>query len=236
MSAVRKLSHDLALAEVMAGRQKPPDAATQALQRYLSKPTSSRFTALFPYLRRPVHFGVARAILPVRPVVALSQEDLEQDVFLHLLDHNARILRQFRPKKGPLRSYVRIVAYNKAVDRLRRCDQWPSFDGDVNTAVLSRVVDCVEHRDTFCKLVHHLETTAHNGGPQAVLQALIQGETLRNVAQQTGLSAKYLDKCASELRKRARDWRTAQNSVASSSDQLSSGPSTPEDANSPSQT
>ncbi len=210
MSAAQNPSQSLALAEMMAGRTRPSDAATQALQHYLSKPSSERFEALFPHIRPPVHLGVNRALLPVRLFCSYARDDLEQDVYLHLISHNARVLRQFRPRKGSLQRFVRGIAYDKASDRIRRCENPLPLDGDLEAALRTRPIDAVEHRDTVLKLVHYLETTAHNGGPQAVLQALIKGDALRSVAKQTGLSAKYLDKCACELRKRARDWRLAQ--------------------------
>ena len=95
----------------------PCEDSTALLQQALSGDRDA-WDALFTHLW-PVVVGT---ISPksTMPAGSLSVEDLAQNVFIRLLEDNARRLRLFSPSKGALESYVAKIAHNSWIDHIQR--------------------------------------------------------------------------------------------------------------------
>lgn len=86
-----------------------------------------------------------------------EQEDVKQEICLHFIEDNLRVLRQYRPTGKDFGAWFYVSAYNKARDVLRKrnreitiVDSEP-VEGDIATPVGSRVSNHPEADDHLRK-------------------------------------------------------------------------------------
>jgi RNA polymerase sigma factor (sigma-70 family) len=66
--------------------------------------------------------------VPPRPMRGLNQEakeDLIHDIYLHCINHNFRVLRQYKNTGKPFAAWLYVVAHNYCIDHLRAEEQTP---------------------------------------------------------------------------------------------------------------
>lgn len=69
----------------------------------------------------------------LRSFEAQEQEDVKQEIVLHCIAHDFRVLRQYKPIEKGFGSWFYVIAYNKAMDILRksgRSIKFTDFDLD----------------------------------------------------------------------------------------------------------
>lgn len=185
----------------------------RALDRFLRTRASRDFRVLHDRLLSTVHQAAAGALAgdPQKRGRELLA-DLIQDAFLHLVADDARVLRAYEPSRGRLRPFVKRIALNRARDRLRSPHLGEAVDGTIEIEehhASASEEPSLEDRDLLQKLVAHLVQTLPGGRPLA-LAAMLRDERPQAVAERTGLSSAYVNRCFSDVRRHARRWREAQ--------------------------
>ena len=119
----------------------PPDPTMELLRECIEGDPDARRRLVEDY-SGIVSYGVSVIFQQFgRPSRREEIEDLCQDVFLSLFDHDARKLRQYQGRNGcSLASWLRVVANRLTIDRLRREGRMISLD-DPDSAESSRIRD-----------------------------------------------------------------------------------------------
>ncbi|MEL6183600.1 MAG: sigma factor [Myxococcota bacterium] len=189
----------------------PPrfDAAERALARYLDGGRKQAdFPSLHEELSPSVHIGCARALQALRGGRRSQLPDLAQEVWIHLLAHEARVLHLFDANKGSLRSFITRVAQRRARDLLRRV---PVGDADVEVTECSRVdeLEALRHeaRDALDKLAEELDAELTARARPIFHAFFVQGANPGEVSDQVGVTRAYVHKCTAAVRRFARAWR-----------------------------
>ncbi len=163
-----------------------------------------------------VHARVARVLLasplPVWHIRA-EVEDLTQEVFAHLFDNNARILRGWNPARGAsLRNHVGLVA-ERRVRSLLRSGRWTHWREQLTAAEdLESHAGPVESpaRRTAEQQCYERVIASARGrlSPQGRLMMdllLIQQQPIAEVAELTGMTLASLYAWRSRLQKLMRE-------------------------------
>jgi RNA polymerase sigma factor (sigma-70 family) len=109
-----------------------------------------------PFIRR-----IAARLVP--PHVRHLREDLVQEVWVHLLSNNYRVLQQWN-RRSPLPHYVAIVASNLIRDRLARRaiptvpmdddSDWPDPDDPLRAIEVRQLAECLERAKNRLSQMH----------------------------------------------------------------------------------
>ncbi|MEL7370294.1 MAG: sigma-70 family RNA polymerase sigma factor [Myxococcota bacterium] len=195
----------------------PSDDAVDALERYLRQPGQGQFRAVEPFLTPIIHIAAANAVRRDRHQRGRECiPDLMQEVWIHLLSDNARVLRGFDSERGSLSAYVGRIAYNRARDRLRSPYLGDRTAQDAGTGALAlRTYDpepSLEASDFLGRLVRYFERTLSGGMRQIFQQSFVEDQDSDATSQALGLSPSYVLKCRSEIRRRAKSFRERQGS------------------------
>ena len=167
---------------------------------------------LTEYLLPVVHARVARVLVacPV-PGVALRAEveDLTQEVFAHMFENDARILRSWNPNRGAsLRNFVGLVAERRVRSLLRsgRWTHWrehPASVTDIETH--ASPVECparwaAEQQD-WQRVVVRARSRLSDRGIQMMEMLLLEQRPVAEVAEITGMTVTALYAWRSRLQK-----------------------------------
>ncbi|MEM7676564.1 MAG: sigma-70 family RNA polymerase sigma factor [Myxococcota bacterium] len=196
----------------------PSGDAVDALDRYLRQPGQAQFRALEPFLTPIIHVAAANAARRDRHQRGRECiPDLMQEVWIHLLADDARVLRGFDPDRGSLPAYVGRIAYNRSRDRLRSPYLGDRTAQDAGTgALVLRTYDpepSLEASDFLGRLVQYFERTLSGGMRQIFHRSFVEDQDSDATGQALGLSPSYILKCRSEIRRRAKSFRERHGSA-----------------------
>lgn len=182
--------------------------ATEALTRYLNTGRRRDFDRLHVALNAHVHMGCARALRAIPGGRRNQLPDLMQEVWIHLLADDARVLRKFDPERGFLRGFVVTVAFRRARDVLRRA---PVGDADVELRDVSTTDEQTalrhEARDALDKLARELDSQLRGRARPIFQELFVEGSDAAEVSERVGVTRGYVHKCAATVRRVARAWR-----------------------------
>lgn len=145
--------------------------------------------------------------------VRVQVEDLVQDVFLTLFEDDGRVLRTWEPGKGlSLDNFVGLVATRRAVSYLRsgKRTAWredPTLDDEAGPAPVTHEPGPEERaasRDTLKRLLGRLRDDLSPQGWQLFDLLYVQELEVREVRDETGLTADAVYAWRSRLKRHAR--------------------------------
>ena len=171
---------------------------------------------LTEHLLPVVHARVARVLLSCSlPDVHLrgEVEDLTQEVFAHLFDNDARILRTWNPARGAsLRNYVGLVAERRVRSLLRsgRWTRWreqPTAAGDLEThaSPVESPAQRTAEQQYWERVIFCARQRLSEQGLRMMELLLIQERSIAEVAEATGMTAASLYAWRSRLQKLMRE-------------------------------
>lgn len=164
-------------------------------------------------LQPAVQGPVAMAVLSYRrsQSVRLEVEDLVQEVWSRLFAEDGRILRAYRPERGPLAPFIRVVANRLVVDALRSGRKNPWRERPASPEDLERdatLIESVEGRVGDRLLLEHVvaELRAQLGdkGREALEVMYLEGASVAEAAEATGMTPNALHMWRKRIAKMAR--------------------------------
>lgn len=196
----------------------------RAVRRALEPRRARELHQLTEHLLPVVHARVARVVLasPVPAALLRAEvEDLTQEVFAYLFDHDARILRRWHPDRGAsLRNYVGLVA-ERRVRALLRSGRWTRWREQPAAAhTLEARASPVEsparraaEQQWWEQVLQRAEARLSSQGLLMMDLLLVQERPVAEVAESTGMTPTSLYAWRSRLQKLmrelARDLRVA---------------------------
>ena len=171
---------------------------------------------LTEYLLPVVHARVARVLVacPV-PIAHLRAEveDLTQEVFAHLFENNARILRGWNPSRGAsLKNYVGLVAERRVRSLLRsgRWTQWreqPTAESDLEShaAWVDSPAGVAAAQQCYEQVIARARARLSPQGKEMMDLLLIQQSSISEAAELTGMTLASLYAWRSRLKKLMRE-------------------------------
>lgn len=146
-------------------------------------------------------------------------QDAEQEIWLHLIAGDFRVLRCFEVKRGAPRAYLTTVATRKAIDLARKKRAFEPLPEEPkqtvhrpnpDRALDAQVADRFLARDTLRKLRRELPSRG-----QATLKArYLDGHSIPHAAETTGLTTRAIYNWCHQIRVRARQIRDEFESTA----------------------
>jgi len=184
--------------------------------RALEPERSRELHRLTEHLLPVVHARVARVVV-ASPVPAeclrAEVEDLTQEVFAHLFENGAKVLRRWNPDRGAsLRNYVGLVAERRVRSLLRsgRWTQWREQPAAVQT--LESQASPVEsparraaEQQCWERVLQRAEARLSSQGLLMMDLLLLQERPIAEVAERTGMTAGSLYAWRSRLQKLMRE-------------------------------
>jgi RNA polymerase sigma-70 factor (ECF subfamily) len=124
-------------------------------------------------------------------------EDLTQEVFVALFDDDARALRAWDPARGlSLPNFVGLVAEHQVATILRsgRRNPWkeePTVNDDLDRSAgtVDDAAPRVESRDFFARLLDRLRVELTPRGLELFGMLLVEGRSVEDACERTGMSA-----------------------------------------------
>ncbi|MEL7370160.1 MAG: sigma factor [Myxococcota bacterium] len=170
-----------------------------------------RLTAeLFPVVRKRVIRVLSTVRSPNGTVLRSDADDLVQEVFAHLFNHDARILRQWDPARGAsLQTHIGLVA-ERRVRSLLRSGRWTWWREEPSTAIAielhARPVESPAVAALYWECVIGRANKRLSKRGQRMMDLLfIKQRPVAEVSKQTGMTVASLYAWRSRLQKLVRE-------------------------------
>lgn len=172
--------------------------------------------ALVALLTPVVQARVARALLQRGPTtgraVRQEVEDVTQEVFLSLFEHDGKGLRAWQPERGlSLKNFVGLMAQRQTISILRSGKRSPWRDEPADLQRIDALAEPQQHqegriasRELLARLLQRLRESLSPQGLELFYRLLVHDEPVETVCQQTGMTASAVYAWRSRLGKLAR--------------------------------
>ncbi len=166
---------------------------------------------LRPSIQSEIAFLLMRAAPAAGRNPRQDLEDLVQDAFLWLWDKRGERLLRWDPARGrTLDSYVRLVAYSRALDVLRSRKRNPWQGEPMDLEALEGVAEpelasqspCLLAREQLLALMHQIEARLSSRDVQLFWALFLEEGRPGDVAEEVGMSADAVYQWASRFRRR----------------------------------
>lgn len=194
-----------------------PQAATPELVARAIARDAAAVRALVGALGPVIHGRIAKALYRRRAGRDIQDEleDMTQEVFLHLFDDDAKVLRSWDAERSPLGAFVSLIAdhhvFSKFRSRARRpwsndIDELPEPDlhaSDVHSPELR-----VSSRQALDAMLERLRAELSPKGFDVFVRLYVEEQSIERVSQDLGMSADALYAWRSRLSKLVRGFAT----------------------------
>jgi RNA polymerase sigma factor (sigma-70 family) len=141
-------------------------------------------------------------------------EELCQEVWCRLVDHDRRLLRYYDPTRGPLGSFLRRLSFQQAIKAIRRDQrQAVAYDEHVIQADelederTSAIVAQLIQSELYEKLMDRVAATLQDVDRMLLREVHLEQRSMTEVAAEHGLTRDQVYQRNRRLKKKLKRWR-----------------------------
>lgn len=134
-----------------------------------------------------------RAYVAAAGVSPNERADCVQEAWLRLVRELPEF--DFDPKRAPFTAWLRVVARNTAIDRMRRGAQWAATGGSASlqehtaAAVNDRDTEAIGNRELAYQVLQKLARNVTSTNYEIARQRWVDGQAVTEIAAKVGLTA-----------------------------------------------